>query len=134
MEQPAFSVPLGWREERYLVAVWYVLPFYLYLPYDHYEVTMSQLNAGRPALVELDKRARDPEIAVRMMSTGKGENWRDPTGKFRYSTAIVWMPYTDEMGFDPEHCIDFAPRQLYALYALQYVNRLGCLRQDIVTR
>lgn len=124
MDQPAFAIPLGWRDERYLIAVWYVLPFCLYLPYDHYEVSISQLNEGRPALIELDKRARDPEIPVKMLPTGRGENWRDPAGKFRHSAAIVWMPYTDKMRFDPRHWVDFAPRYSCASYALQYLNRL----------
>ena len=133
MDQPAFAIPLGWRDERYLIAVWYVLPFCLYLPYNHYEVTISQLNEGRPALIELDKRARDPEIAFKMLPSGKGENWRDTTGKFRYSTAIVWMPYTDKMGFDPRHWVDFAPKQCYASYALQYLNRLARVYRYVTT-
>jgi len=124
MQQPAFAIPVGWRDERYLVAVWYVLPFSLYLPYGHYEVTVSQVNDGRPALIQLDKRTRRPEIAFGMVPPGKGEKWRDAGGKFRYSTAIVWMPYTDEITFDLRHWVDFAHREQYALYALQYLNRL----------
>ena len=124
MEQPAFDIPLGWRDERYLIAVWYVLPFCLYLPYDHYEVTISQLNEGRPARIELDKRARDPEIAFKMLPSGKGEKWRAPAGKFRYSTAIIWMPYANEITFDLRRWVDFAHREQYALHALQYLNRL----------
>ena len=124
MHQPEFAIPLGWRGERYLIAVYYALPFCLYLPYDHYEVVMSQLNQGRPALIQLDKRTRTPEIAFGMLPPGKGEKWRDAGGKFRYSTAIVWMPYTDEITFDLRHWVDFAHREQYALYALQYLNRL----------
>jgi HEPN domain-containing protein len=124
MEQPAFVIPQNWRDERYLIAVWYSLPFCLYLPYDHYPVTISRLNDGRPALIELDKRRRDPEIAFKTLPSGKGENWQDPAGKFRYSTANVWMPYTDAISFGSRNWFDLETRESYASYALQYLNRL----------
>ena len=124
MKQPAFAIPLGWRHERYLIAVWYSLPFCLYLPYDHYELAITHLNEGRPALIELDKRGRDLEIAFRMLPPGRGEMWRDARGKFRYSAAVVWMPYTNETSLDPGHLMRSIPKDLFRSFALQYLNRL----------
>ena len=122
MEKPAFVVPVGW-EERYAVAVWYVLPFCLYVPYDHYEVRLRGLNRGRSALVELDQRTRQPEVPFAMLPADTGEMWRDRRGLFRFSTAVVWMPYIDAPGRDLEKLLEFMPTQRYLEYAMEYLNR-----------
>lgn len=123
MEQPEFSIPVGW-EERYVVIVWYLLPFCVYLPYDHYEVRMASLNSGRPALIQLDKKARRHEAHFPILSPGRGEMWRDRRGTFRYSSAVVYMPYSDAAQPDLDRMLQFMPSRTYLMYALAYVNRL----------
>jgi len=123
MEAPEFVIPIG-LGERYLIAVWVQLPFCLYLSYGHYEVRMANLNEGRPALIQLDKKTRAREARFAMLPPGKGEMWRDRRGTFRYSTAIVYMPYSDAASADVEKMMDFMPTQTYLSYAIEYVNRL----------
>ena len=123
MEQPEFAIPVGW-DEQYVVAVWYVLPFCLYLPFDHYEVRIARLNSGRPALIQVGKKTRRREARFAMLPPGQGEMWRDRRGTFRYSSAVVYMPYSDVAEPDLEKMLDFMPSRTYLTYALEYVNRL----------
>jgi hypothetical protein len=123
MEAPEFVIPIG-LGERYLIAVWFELPFCLYLPHGHYEVRMAQLNEGRPALIQLDKKTRPREARFAMLPPGEGEMWRDRRGTFRYSSAIIYMPYSDAASPDLEKMMDFMPTQTYLSYAIEYMNRL----------
>lgn len=123
MQAPDFDIPAVWPE-RYVVGVWYLLPFCLYLPNDHYEVRMPALNEGRPALIQLDKRSRTPEARFALLPPGRGEMWRDRWGRYRYSTAVVYMPYSDAADGDLKKMLEFFPEGAYLSYALDYVNRL----------
>lgn len=123
MEAPAFVIPIG-LGDRYVIFVWFELPFCLYLPYGHYEVRMADLNEGKPALIQLDKKTRARRARFPMIAPGQGEMWRDRRGRFRYSSAMVYMPYSDAAGPDLDRMMDFMPEQRYLFYALEYVNRL----------
>lgn len=123
MEAPAFVIPIG-LGDRYVIFVWFELPFCLYLPYGHYEVRMADLNKSKLALIQLDKKTRTREARFPMLGPGQGEMWRDRRGRFRYSTVIVYMPYSDAASPDLDKMMDFMPEQRYLFYALEYVKRL----------